>query len=297
HGVVPHFIHSASGEIHGGDYYSTVETAWVVAGALWAAGFLKDPTLERLATQLYERVDWRYWTAPELPGPDGLLRHGKDRQRSFLACSWDRLNGETAFMYVLAAGASDQKTVPETAWTTLQPFYGSVAGHRFNNADLGLFVFQYGLDLLDLDGWQPPCGLNLAAEARLATRANRAFCGEWADRFATYRRYSGASAGAGPGAPPEPDAYRCYAPARPLDGTAHLTATLASVAHDPAAVLANLHAARHDEQLAAWGRYGFSNVNVDRGWVGRDLVGIDAGAAVLAVGNYLTRGPVPDHFP
>jgi hypothetical protein len=81
-----------------------------------------------------------------------------------------------------------------------------------------------------------------------------------------------------------------------VDGTAHLTATLASVAHDPAAVLANLHAARHDDQLAAWGRYGFSNVNVDRGWVSRDLVGIDAGAAVLAVDNYLTGGRVREVF-
>src|SRR5262249_8730890 len=202
HGVVPHFIHSASGEIHGGDYYSTVETAWVVAGALWAAGFLKDPTLERLATQLYERVDWRYWTAPELPGPDGLLRHGKDRQRSFLACSWDRLNGETAFMYVLAAGASDQKTVPETAWTTLQPFYGIVAGHRFNNADLGLFVFQYGLDLLDLARWRAPGEVDLLAEAKVATRPNHQICKEVADTFAPYARLWGLSPRDGPGHAP-----------------------------------------------------------------------------------------------
>ena len=32
----------------------------------------------------------------------------------------------------------------------LRTFHGTVAGFHFNNSDLGLFVFQYGLDLLDL---------------------------------------------------------------------------------------------------------------------------------------------------
>src|SRR5262249_50660187 len=161
---------SATARIHGSDYFSTVETAWVVAGALWAASFLKDLELERLAADLYERVNWRYWTAPKTKG-GGLLRHGKDRRGNFLPCCWDRLNGETAFMYVLAAGAPEEKAVAETAWTALDPFYGTVAGHRFNNADLGLFVFQYGLDLLDLEHWRAPGEVDLLAEAKLATQA------------------------------------------------------------------------------------------------------------------------------
>ena len=40
---------------------------------------------------------------------------------------------------------------PAENWCRLQPFFGTVAGLRFISADLGLFVFQYGLDLLDLD--------------------------------------------------------------------------------------------------------------------------------------------------
>src|SRR5205823_6091159 len=83
-------------------------------------------------------------------------------------------------------------------------------------------------------------------------------------------------AGDGPGDVADIDTYRCYSPSGPLDGTAHLTATVASVAHDPAAVLENLHEAQRDAGLPARGRYGFSNLNVDRNWVGRDMVGIDA---------------------
>ena len=283
HGIVPHFVHSATGCVHGADFFSTVETAWLLAGGLWAAAFLRNAELAFLATRLYDRVDWRHWSAPS-----GLLRHGQGRDQRFLACCWDRLNGETAFMYVLACGAEKGRALGADSWRALRPFYGTVAGHCFNNADLGLFVFQYGLDLLDLRTWRRPGDPDLWAEARTATLANEGACRAAAAQYATYRRFWGLSAGDGPAdAFGAHDAYRAYAPSGPMDGTAHLTATLASVAHHVDGVLRNVHEARHDCPLELLGRYGFSNVNLDRGWVARDMVGIDAGAAVLALDNYL----------
>jgi hypothetical protein len=287
HGVVPHFVDSATDAVCGTDYFSTVETSWVAAGALWAAAFLRNTELEKLATRLYDRIDWHYWTDPEAAGTAALLRHGKDRAGRFLACRWDRLNGETALMYVLAAGAADGQALSRTSWPALRPYYGSVAGLRFNNADLGLFVFQYGLDLLDMRRWSLPGSVDLWAEARVATLANQRACRQAAAQFATYRRFWGLSAGDGPGEFPAPDTYRIYSPAGPIDGTAHLTASLASVAHSPEAVLLNLREAERDRQLGAHGRYGLSNVNLDRHWVGQDMVGIDAGAVVMALDNYL----------
>jgi hypothetical protein len=296
HGVVPHFVDSATGAVCGADRFSTVDTSWLAAGALWAAAFLRDAELEALATRLYDRIDWRYWTDPEGTGVAGLLRHGKDRLGRFLAPRWDRLNGETAFMYALAAGAADGRALSGESWGALRPYYGTVAGLRFNNADLGLFVFQYGLDLLDLRHWRLPGAVDLWAEARVATLANRRACRAAADRFTTYRRYWGLSAGDGPGEPPAADAYRIYSPAGRIDGTAHLTASLASVAHNPEAVLRNLHETEHDGRLCARGRYGLSSVNLDRHWVSRDMVGIDAGAAVLALDNYLMADRVRTVF-
>ena len=295
HGVMPHFIHSATGEVHGSDYFSTVETAWLAAGALWAAASLQDRGLETLALRIYERIDWHYWTAPE--ASDGrLLRHGKGRDGRFLPYCWDRMNGETIFMYVLAAGAEERKAASARCWDAFQPFIGTVAGLRFNHADLGLFVFQYGMDLLDLRRWRVPLGTDLWAEARLATLANEKACREAADRFATYQKFWGLSAGDGPGGPQEPDAYRCYSPIESVDGTAHLTATLASVAHHRSGVLENIHQAQNKRELSPSGRYGLSNLNVDRGWISRDMVGIDAGAAVLALDNFLMENRVRETF-
>jgi hypothetical protein len=285
-GIVPHFVHSATGAVHGEDFLSTVESAWLVAGGLWAAAFLRDDELQSLATRLYDRVDWRYWSAP-----DGLLWHGQGPDRRFLASCWDRLNGETAFMYVLACGAEEGRALGAASWQALKSFHGTVAGHYFNNADLGLFVFQYGLDLLDLESWRRPGDPDLWAEARTAALANEDACRAAAGEHVTYRRFWGLSAGDGPPENPgDVDTYRLYSPAEPLDGTAHVTATLASVARHPEGVLRNLHEARKEGSLL--GRYGFSSVNLGRGWAARDMVGIDAGAAALALDNYLMEDRV-----
>src|SRR5262249_35828749 len=147
-------------------HFSTVETAWLVAGALWAAAFLQDAGLEALAARLHDRLHWHYWTTPDDHEGEGLIRHGKGREGRFLKHSWDRLNGETVFMYVMAAGSEEGRAIHSRSWDALKPFYGHVAGHHFNNADLGLFVFQYGLDLLDLETWRAPGSLDLSAEAR-----------------------------------------------------------------------------------------------------------------------------------
>lgn len=285
HGILPHFLDSQTDELRGHDAFSTVDSSWLFAGALWAAAFLEDDRLEEEAQRLYQRVDWLYWTDPQA-SDCGLLRHGKRHDGRFLPLYWHRFNGETVAMYVLAAAAVAERAVPPRAMSALEPFYGTLAGLRFNNADLGLFTFEYGLDLLDLRRWRSP-GPDLAAEARIATHANYLFCRQQAEHFQTYRYYWGLSNGDGPGDSPQRDSYRARNPHLPLDGTAQLTATLAAVANAPGEVLENLQRAERDRTLSARGRYGFSPVNLDHHWVGQDMVGIDAGAAVLALDNYL----------
>ncbi|MBX6313468.1 MAG: hypothetical protein IRY99_11210, partial [Isosphaeraceae bacterium] len=188
-GIMPHFVDSASGHPRGIDVLSTIDTAWLLAGALWSAAFLGDGRLQDMAEHLSERVDWRYWTAPDQPDSRGLLRHGRGRDGRLLRGCWDRLNGETLFLYIMAAGADEPRAVPASCWAALQPCYGEVAGYRFNNADLGLFVFQYSLDLLDLRRWHAPGTFDLWSEAAVAAAANRDACRAVASRFCTYRRY------------------------------------------------------------------------------------------------------------
>ncbi len=166
--------------------------------------FLDDPELVDLAEQIYNRVDWRYWSVASDPETPWLIRHGKGPGGRFLPCSLGPGQRRDADDVRPGGGRRGRRALPGESWKSLRPFYGEVAGHRFNNADLGLFVFQYGLDLLDLRRWRPPDGLDLVAEASVATLANRDACRASADRFRTYRRHWGLSAGDGPGTPAGP---------------------------------------------------------------------------------------------
>ena len=254
---------------------------------LWAAAFLEVPALQSLAAHS-TTASTGSTGPPRTARRGGLLRHGMAAGGRFLDCCWDRLNGETAFMYVLAAGAAEGRASAAESWSALRPFPGSVAGLHFNNADLGLFVFQYGLDLLDLERWRAPGGGDLWADAAVAAEANERACRAAADTFATYRRYWGLSAGDGPGDPSRAGHLSRLLSRRPSrrhgppDGDA-------GVGGAPAGRPCWKISTRRDRDRAfpVRGRYGFSNVNVDRAWVGGDMVGIDAGAAVLALDNFL----------
>jgi hypothetical protein len=281
-GVLPHFVTSSNRTPQGVDARSTIDTAWLVAGALAASALLNDPELERLAARLHERVDWDYWTKP-----DGSIAHGQDGPGRFLGAGWDRFNGETVLLYALAAGRSSRVRRPADRPT-------SVAGFTFPSAELGLFVSQYGLEMLDLRGRKTSNVPDLIVAAGLAADANRAVCRAHAGDFRTYRHFWGLSAGDGP-ADGAREAYRAYAPEGPIDGTAHITATLASIAHRPAWVWENLYSALRFP-LPLRGRYGFSNVNLDRGWTSPDVVGIDLGMAALALDHCLFNGRVRTTF-
>jgi hypothetical protein len=291
HGMLPHFVDARGLGPVGSDPVSTVDSAWLVAGALWAAAALEDGAIADLADRLYARIDWPYWTG----GRGNWLLHGKGRDGRFLRSAWNRLNAETAFLYVLAVGADADRALPASCWDALEACPGHAAGLGFPSADLGLFVFQYSLELLDFERHPVPGARDLCAEARLAVRANYLTC-RAATCFRTYRDFWGLSAGDGPGEDAGPDRYRCYSPAEALDGTAHLTATLASLAARPDLVLENVRAAEAQSRYPVHGRYGYSNINLDRDWCSRDVVGIDVGAATLALDNFLHGGRVRRTF-
>lgn len=282
-GVLPHFVRSSDLAPVGVDARSTIDTAWLVAGALASAALLNDAGLGRLAAELHERVDWDYWVRP-----DGLLSHGHDRRGRFLGASWDRFNGETLLLYALAAGRSGRVRRPEDAATT-------AAGITLPSAELGLFVSQYGLEILDVSAGRRPGVPDLIEAAGLAVDANRAVCTAQSARFRTYRDFWGLSAGDGPGEGGAREGYRAYAPEGPIDGTAHITATLASIAHRPAQVWENIISTLR-MPLPLRGRYGFSNVNLDLNWISPDVVGIDLGIAALALDNVLFGGRVRSTF-
>ena len=250
HGIVPHFVQPDARTPFGSDLLSTVDTAWLLAGGLWAARFLRDRTLEGLAERLYHA-----WTGAT--GPLRTCRARADCCRtagaamgvSSVASGTDS-TAKPSFCTCWPPAPRKARALEPAAWQALQPFYGVAAGRRFNNADLGLFVFQYGLDLLDLPRWRPPGDVDLMAEAAVATEANRRVCGELRTTFRTYRRFWGLSAGDGPGEPARP--WPTAATALPAPSMARRTSRppWPRPPIEPAAALENVQEALYDRTCA-----------------------------------------------
>jgi len=122
-----------------------------------------------------------------------------------------------------------------------------------------------------------------------------------AERFATYRRYWGLSAGDGPGrgaGAPTPTAATRRASRS--TATAHLNrlARLGPRTGPAPGFWKNLlQAAGPIVASRRWAATASAASTSTRDWVGRDMVGIDAGAAVLALDNFLAAGRVRRRLP
>jgi hypothetical protein len=141
-------------------------------------------------------------------------------------------------------------------------------------------------------------GMNMLQIERTQTLYNERVCRSLGVLYETYAdKLWGLSAGDGPSE--SGDVYKAYSPTT-ADGTAHITATLASVEVAPKSVLDNaLRASKlrlGPQKLEPLGKYGFSNINVDRLWISRDVVGIDIGAAIMSIDNYLNDNRVKQSF-
>ena len=291
HGILPHFVTADTLSPVSSDQAATIDCSWFMAGGLAAAYYLEDDRLIALAEELYDRVDWRYWSTKRMSSDAVMLVHGADPAGTWLPGKWDRLNGETAFMYLMAIGARDGKFIPPVSWQKLPTAPGAVEGLTFASADLGLFVANYSSTLVDFGRVQSLGQPNLGLEAVKAAEANYRVCRRISANFSTYRQFWGLSAGDVPGT--NGDEYHAVAPGHEVDGTAFITATFGSIEHVPDLVLRNLKATENGGEPRLWeGKYGFSNVNLDRNWVSRDIVGIDVGIAGMAIANALHNGLV-----
>lgn len=292
HGLYPHFVEGGSAlRSWGDDAISTIDSAWLIAGAGCAAELLHDDQLRQLFSQMYQRVDWGYWTGKTEDTSNAgnpLLVHGKDKAGRFFPCRWDKLNCEHLFMYILAAGAEKGKSVPADTLDKLQLFMKEIGGISCASGDLGLFVHQS--PLVDLDRYRNPGPVDLRENNMRATRLNIAACMNLAQRYQTYESLWGISAGDGDGGN--------YKESTPLDcdGTAHVTATVASIEYATREVAHNIFEAGNVPGLL--GRYGFSNVKKANGTylINREVVGFDIGAAVIALENFCNGKRVRNAF-
>jgi hypothetical protein len=282
-GFFYHFVDMKTGRRVWDCELSSIDTALLMAGVLTARQHFKGTEVERLATQLYERVEWPWMLA----GCDTLAMGWRPEGGpggGFLPARWGRFS-EHPILYLLAIGSPTHPLDPECwhAWRR-EPVV-RYAGRQFVQQP-PLFVHQFPHAWVDfrgrrddyLDHWQNSVD---------ATLAHRQFC---IDLGATGRfpKYGPplwgitASDSAGGyvawGGPPESGG---------VDGTVVPCAAAGSLPFAPRECLQTLLHMREAYAARVWKRYGFVDAfNPHTGWTASDVIGIDVGITLLMVENH-----------
>ncbi|MBI2789302.1 MAG: DUF1861 family protein [Elusimicrobia bacterium] len=292
HGWFHHFVDAASGEPSAHAEVSSIDTALLLAGALTVGSHFAGTEVERLAREIYERVDfpWMMTDGGARPGSRTLSMGWTPK--GFIAARWDAYS-EHQILYILGLG-SPTFPLPAESWRAWKrPEKGPLT-----QASGPLFTHQYSQLWLDQRGWND-AGQDYFANSVKATMAHRDAALAARGEYATYGPDCwGLTACDGPLGY---RAYGAYPNATIQDGTIAPAAAGGSMAHTPALSVAALRSmkARYGDRI--WGRYGFSDAfntdprwrerfNADGLWRSPDAVGIDQGAILLAAENARSGG-------
>lgn len=284
HGWFYHWTDAATGARRWHSEVSTIDTALLLAGVLTArAAFRDDAEITRLATRIYERVDFTWM----LDARTHRLSHGWRPETGFLESTWDTYS-EHLILDLLAVGSRTHPVTPRVwrAWRRERITY---AGYTYLTGGAPLFIHQYSHAWVDFRGrresWYP--FTDYFANSIAATRAHKAFCLALAPEFPDYTENiwgitasdsaRGYVAWGGPPRDPE------------IDGTVVPCAAAGSLMFTPDISLPALREmrARYGERIYA--RYGFADAfNPLTGWVDADVIGINLGITLLSAENLRT---------
>ncbi len=319
HGLFYHFVDPATGDRYRDVELSTVDTALLLAGALFCQSYFDGPaaaedSLRTLAEALYRDADWD-WATVRPP----LIGHGWTPEHGHLPYDWGGYN-EAMILYVLALGSPTHPAPPE-AWDAWCAGYRWGTFQGYDQVGFApLFGHQYTQVWLDLRGIRDPYmaahDLDYFENSRRAVLAQRAYALENPGGWRGYgARLWGLTACDGPVG----DAFTIDGRERRFetywargasfttvrdDGTVCPSAAAASLPFAPAEVAPLLVALREDHGDRLFGPYGFRDalnptftldvtvqhgwVDPQHGWYDTDYLGIDQGPIVAMIENART---------
>jgi hypothetical protein len=273
HGFFYHFNDVDTGGSYGGSEVSSIDTALLMCGVLTArAHFHTDPEIVRLATALYNRVDWPW-----------MLNGAKTfsmgwRRGAFLESRWIHYC-ELMMIYLLALGSPTHPVDADCwdAWTRPKMTY---AGFEYISAADPLFVHQYSHAYFDFRNKRDAYA-DYFANSITATRAHEAYCISLGKPYS--QDYWGISASdsqhgytAWGGPPGEGN----------IDGSVVPYAAAGSLPFVPADCLRVLRSLKQQYGDKAYGRYGFCDAfHPAADWYDGDVLGIDVGISILMAEN------------
>lgn len=306
-GFYYHFLDMKTGRRAGNCELSTIDTTYLLAGALTAACYFNAETkaereIRELAGALYERADWHWAQNGAL-----TVSHGWRPERGFIRYRWTGYS-EALILYVLGLASRTFPLPPESyhAWTRTYK-WKKLYGHEFIYAG-PLFIHHLSHMWIDFRGIQDDYmrgkAINYFENSRRAIYAQQAYAMRNPKKFAGYDRFSwGITASDGPG-PAERringrrvrffDYKARSIPYGPDDGTLAPWAVAASLPFAPEVVLPSLRRLNKDYPEMT-NQYGFKcsynptfTAGKKKGWVSKGYYGLDQGPIVMMIENYRT---------
>jgi hypothetical protein len=285
-GLFFHFIDWNTGQRWDKSEVSLLDSTIFFNGAMVAAEAF-GPKVADVTNFLLDRVNWNAFVVQHSQSRKKLLSLGWSPESGLLGPA-DVHTSEFAMPYFLAIG-SRTNLIDVGYWYNTSVSYRQVNGYTVLSGDLPLFTSYYGLGWHDLKGKVDRVGVNVDLNARRAALANRAFCRAVAKDYASYRKEAGSWWGISAG-----DAQTGYVAPGPVPGdqigTVWATAALAAVPWIPREIKDDLV---RWQASAIWqhvlGDYGLSPFNLDKNWVGSDVIGIDVGSFYVNLANHRNR--------
>jgi hypothetical protein len=304
-GFYYHFLDMKNGKRVWKCEISTIDTTYLIAGALTAAMYFNRDTsdeqeIRRLADALYARADWHWAQNGAL-----TVTHGWKPERGFIKYRWTGYS-EALILYVLGL-ASPTFPLPEDsyrAWTRTYK-WKELYGHEFLYAG-PLFIHHLSHMWVDFRGIQDEYlsskSIDYFENSRRAIYAQQAYAMRNPKKFVGYDRFSwGITASDGPG----PAVRRINGrtirfydyiarsfPYGPDDGTLAPWAIAASLPFAPEVVLPSLKRINQNYPEMT-NKYGFKcsynptfTSGKKKGWVSEGYYGLDQGPIVMMIENY-----------
>jgi len=281
HGWFYHWMHWRTGERMWRSEISSIDTTLLLGGVLTARRYFRaDREIVRLATKIYERVDFQWM----LNGHPHLLSHGWRPEDGFIKHRWENYS-EQMMLYLLAIGSPTSPIKPESwrAWKREWITYGE---YKYLSHNAPLFIHQYSHAWVDFRGRRETESpqVDYFENSIIATRAHRQFCLDLAKEFPGYSaNIWGITAS---------DSAKGYVawggpPRHPrIEGTVVPCAAGGSLMFTPDISLPALREMREKFGDKIYGRYGFADAfNPNNGWVNPDVIGIDVGIMLLSAEN------------
>ena len=304
-GFYYHFLDMKTGRRVWKSEVSTIDTTYLLAGALTAAMFFDRDTKDEheirdRACALYARADWHWAQNGAL-----TVTHGWKPERGFIKYRWTGYS-EALILYVLGL-ASPTFPLPEDcyrAWTRTYK-WKELYGHEFLYAG-PLFIHHLSHMWIDFRGIQDEYmsekAIDYFENSRRAIYAQQAYALRNPKKFDGYDRYSwGITASDGPGPAVRRIKGRTIRffdylarsfPHGPDDGTLAPWAVAGSLPFAPEVVLPSLRRLNQDYPEMT-SKYGFKcsynptfTSGKKKGWVSEGYYGLDQGPIVMMIENY-----------